>query len=173
MSASVSAGSTTDESGAAQGRVELDPTFQQPVYIVPSEAQRPRPVCQMIFQDVVVLKLGNFPVAGQEVAIDTGDEGVPAEQQQPVELPPDVVTLMVTPQDAISLTYLMYGGAKLTLTLRGASDLSRVETEAATLQFVLSQYAIPVPAKLPYAAEPRFDALTEPTLANDAVTYPQ
>src|SRR5919108_2292904 len=43
-----------------QGRIELDPTLQQPFYIVPGEAQRPRLVCQMILQDVVVMKLGNF-----------------------------------------------------------------------------------------------------------------
>jgi hypothetical protein len=63
---------------------------------------------------------------------------------------------------------MLFGGAKLTLTLRGASDISRVETEAATLQFLLSQYAIPVPAKLPYGAEPRIDSLLEPVLENDA-----
>src|SRR5215207_11428010 len=31
-----------------QGRTELDPTLQQPFYAIPSEAQRPRLVCQMI-----------------------------------------------------------------------------------------------------------------------------
>ena len=40
-------------------------------------------------------------------------------------------------------------------------------TEAATLQFLLSQYNIPVPAKLPYALQPRIDALTSPSLPND------
>ena len=59
---------------------------------------------------------------------------------------------------------MLYGGAELTLTLRGANDTSRVETEAATLQFLLSQYAIPVPAKLPYGPEPRIDALESPIL---------
>ena len=171
LSASVSAGATTIEAGSAQGRVELDPTFQQPVYIVPSESQRPRPVCQMILQDVVVMKLGDFATT-ESAAIDMDEEGVPTEETG--ELPPDVVTLMVPPQDAVSLTYLMYGGAKLTLTLRrGEDDKSRVETEAATLQYVLSQYAIPVPAKLPYATEPRFDALIEPTMGNDADMYSQ
>ena len=48
------------------------------------------------------------------------------------------------------------------------SDLSRLATEAATLQFLLSQYNIPVPAKLPYALEPRLDVLTAPILPNDS-----
>jgi pilus assembly protein CpaB len=86
--------------------------------------------------------------------------------------PPDIVTLMVSQQDAVTLTYLVYTGAKFTLTLRGAGDQSRIETEAATLQYVLSQYAIPVPAKLPYALQPRIDELLPPILPNDNVIVP-
>ncbi|MBT3188789.1 MAG: hypothetical protein HN736_01965 [Anaerolineae bacterium] len=171
LSASVSAGQTGEASGAAQGRAELDPTFQQPIYIVPSEEQRPRPVCQTIFQDVTVLKLGDFPVDGQQATTTTDEDApppAPGEETSETTAAPDVVTLIVSPQDATSLTYMLFGGAKLTLTLRGASDISRVETEAATLQFLLSQYAIPVPAKLPYGAEPRIDSLLEPVLENDA-----
>ena len=170
LSASVSAGQTSEQAGAAQGRVELEPTFQQPIYIVPSEGQRPRPVCQTIFQDVTVLRLGNFPVGGQDVVASTDEDAPPPnpdEETGQASDAPDVVTLIVSPQDATSLTYMLYGGAKLTLTLRGANDTSRVETEAATLQFLLSQYAIPVPAKLPYGSEPRIDVLSEPVLSND------
>ena len=73
-----------------------------------------------------------------------------------------MITLIVTPQDAVALTYLLYGGAKFTLALRAPDDSTRIETEAATLQYILSQYAIPVPAKLPYAIEPRVDKLLDP-----------
>ncbi len=62
---------------------------------------------------------------------------------------------------------MIYGGAKITMTLRNVIDDSRVATEAATLQFLLSQYNIPVPAKLPYAAQPRIDKLSYPPLTND------
>jgi len=149
-----------------QGRIELDPTLQQPIYVVPSEEQRPRTVCQTIFQDVVVLKLGNFPVGDEDVPVDTGTDPAAPEDPAATQVPtaPDIVTLIVSPQDATSLTYMLYSGAKITLTLRGANDSSRIETEAATLQFLLSQYAIPVPAKLPYSSEPRIDALVEPPL---------
>ena len=41
--------------GAAQGKLELDPSLQQPYYLLPSEAQRPRMVCQSMLQDVVVM----------------------------------------------------------------------------------------------------------------------
>lgn len=171
LTATVSGG----DAGAVQGRIELDPTLQQPIYIVPSEAQRPRPVCQTVVQNITVLKLGNFPVDGQIVAPPTGEEPPPSEGEEVAPAPsvPDVVTLIVSPQDATALTYMLYGGGKLTLTLRGTSDTSRVDTEAATLQFLLSQYAIPVPAKLPYASEPRINTLSEPVLGNDAVASPQ
>ncbi|NOY97771.1 MAG: hypothetical protein GXP40_01005 [Chloroflexi bacterium] len=171
LAASVSGGQSNEAAASVQGRVELDPTFQQPVYVVPSEEQRPRPVCQMIFQDVVVLRLGDFPVdTGAPQAVN--DEPGQPQAEAPAPLPPDIVTLMVTPQDAITLTYLLYNNARLTLTMRGAGDVSRVETEAATLQFILSQYAIPVPAKLPYAVEPRINALIEPKLPNDSAGTP-
>jgi len=48
--------------GPNQGRLELDPSVQQPYYLLPSETQRPRMVCQMLLQDVVVMKVGNFPL---------------------------------------------------------------------------------------------------------------
>ena len=153
------------EGGPVQGRIELDPTLQQPIYVVGSEPQRPRPVCQTIFQDVVVLKLGNFSVGGEVVTAPVA-EGAPPEQQQPTVQLPDIVTLVVSPQDATALTYMLYGGAELTLTLRRTDDISRVDTEAATLQFLLSQFAIPVPAKLPYAPAERIDALVAPSLIN-------
>jgi pilus assembly protein CpaB len=56
------------------------------------------------------------------------------------------------------------------MSLRNPSDQSRLATEAATLQFLLSQYNIPVPAKLPYASQPRIDQLVPPALPS--VTTP-
>ena len=51
----------------------------------------------------------------------------------------------------------MLAGARLNLVMRAAGDDQRVQTEAVTLQFVLDQYNIPNPAKLPYSLEPRVD----------------
>jgi pilus assembly protein CpaB len=80
---------------------------------------------------------------------------------------PKYITLIVSPQDAVTLNYLMYsgagGGAALTLALRSAGDDTRIQTEAVTLQFLLDQYRIPVPVKLPYGMEPKTDRLVEPT----------
>jgi hypothetical protein len=49
------------------GRTELDPTLGQPIYVIPSEAQRPRLVSQTLIQDAIVLQPGNFPQPGEAV----------------------------------------------------------------------------------------------------------
>ena len=161
LSASIASG----EQGSRQGRVELDPTLQQPFYAVPSELQRPRLVCQMILQDVVVLKLGNFEI--EAPSTDPNATPAPAQAQQ---LNPDIVTLMVNPQDSISLNYFVYSGAMLSLSLRNPNDPSRFDAESATLTSLLTQYNISLPSKLPYAIQPRLDILTPPALPNDGVT---
>lgn len=166
----LSLGATSSET--PQGRLELDPSVQQPYYIIPSEEQRPRLVCQMLLQDVVVMKLGNFPLATDAAASGATAETVPADAQQNPSTPPDIITLIVSPQDSITLSYLIYTNAKITLTLRNPSDQTRLATEASTLQFLLSQYNIPVPAKLPYAMQPALTDLVSPFLPNDVVTVP-
>jgi hypothetical protein len=57
----------------------------------------------------------------------------------------------------VTLNYLIIAGGKLNLVMRAAGDDQRIATEAVTLQFVLDQYNIPNPAKLPYGLEPRID----------------
>ena len=151
LSASIVSGGA----GSAQGRAELDPTINQALYLVPSESQRPRLVSQMVLQDIQVLHVGVFQTAAQAQAqgqqVQEGQPTPTAAAPQPPD--PDMITLIVTPQDAVALTYMMYSGTKFTLTLRAPDDTTRIETEAATLQYLLSQYAIPVPAKLPYVMD--------------------
>lgn len=160
------------EAGAPQGRVELDATLNQAFYIGPRTEQRPRLVSQRVLQNVQVLKMGTFTLPGADGQAGGQPTPTPApdQAQQPVAVErPDIITLIVPPQDAVTLTYLMYSNAKLTLTLRGLDDETRVDTEAATLQFLLSQYAISVPVKLPYAIQPQTEELAEPLLPNDIV----
>ena len=107
--------------------------------------------------------------ATQPPATATPEPG--AEQQQvaptptPVPLPPDVITLIVSPQDAVTLNYLMLAGANLNMVLRSAGDTDVQTTEAVTLQFILDQYQIPNPAKLPYGLEPRIDTFPDRAFA--------
>jgi Flp pilus assembly protein CpaB len=157
---------TAASQGAAgvQGRAEIDPLLEQTFYVVPSEGQRPRLVAQTLLQDSIVLGIGEFPLKEEEAVPEvqsTPQAEEPAPQQQeaapqptPTPLPkPEVITLIVTPQDAVTLNYLLNGPARISLALRPADDDTRVQTEAATLDFLLKQYNIPVPVKLPYGAE--------------------
>jgi pilus assembly protein CpaB len=166
--------------GSAQGKLELDPSLQQPYYLLPSEAQRPRMVCQTMLQDVVVMKLGNFS-RDEGATIDTPSVPPTTDANgQPVQADPlpDIVTLIVTPQDSITLTYLInaqiqqtnadgtkqqINQTRFSMTLRNPTDQARQATEASTLQFLLSQYNIPIPAKLPYALQPAIPSLLSST----------
>jgi len=168
----------TGGSMGPQGRAELDALLDQPFYYVPSEAQRARVVSQRIMQGLVVLQVGNFPVyneRGQEVVVATATpEGAapPEGEAAPVALPPtapppDIVTLIMTPQEAITLNYLIYTGAEITLALRAAGDGTREDTNAVTLQYLMDVYRIPLPVRLPYGTQPRIDVLEPPVLEND------
>jgi len=170
------------------GRLDLDPTLGQPFYIVPSEAQRPRAVSQMLIQNAMVLQVGTFTTEAEELAEaeqaaaeaeaqaaqaeaqaqgQDGQQPAPAPEPEAPVLPPDVITLVVSPQDAVTLNYLILNGANLSLAMRGAEDNSTAQTEAVTLQFLLDQYNIFVPARQPYGLEPRIDDLVLPPLPND------
>jgi Flp pilus assembly protein CpaB len=157
--------------GSPVGRTEIDPVLNAPIYVIPSEAQRPRMVSQMILQDIQVLHVGNFPQAGVQAAPQPTPEPGATPAPTPAPTRPDVVTLIVNPQDAVTLTYLMFSGlqngAQMTMVLRGADDQSRVQTESATLQFLLSQYGITIPAKLSNAMNPVLNQLAPPAWHGD------
>lgn len=172
------------------GRTEIDPLLGETLYSVPSEAQRPRLVSQTLLQDAIVLGVGEFPLEEEEeeVAAPTPEvppvEEAPESEEYPGEYSsldvekaepklPDLITLVVTPQDAVTLNYLIYTGSQLTLVLRPSGDDTRVQTEATTLDFLLKQYNIPVPVRLPYGMEPRVDDLVPPELTNDLQPTPE
>lgn len=172
------------------GRTEIDPFLDQTWYSVPSESQRPRLVSQTLLQDAIVLGVGEFPleekfeeaptptpelppVEGETESSEFTSEAPQAELAKPETKLPDLITLVVNPQDAVTLNYLVYAGSQLTLALRPSGDDTRVQTEATTLDFLLEQYNIPVPVKLPYGMEPRVDDLLPPELTNDVVPTPE
>jgi pilus assembly protein CpaB len=153
---------------AGLGKAEIDPVLGGSLYVSPSEPQRPRMVSQSLLQDAVVLHMGEFPTEEEETQPDEmsqvaaaptpaapaqGQAAAPGQEGEQVQTEParpSLISLIVAPQDAITLNYLIYSGARLTLALRSAGDDSRVQTEAVTLQYLMDQYNIPVPVKLPY-----------------------
>lgn len=154
-----------------QGRTEVEPAFQQAIYSIPSEPQRPRPTCQMVAQNVVVLKLGNFDLNPAKTATNQATPTPLPNQQQPAKVTaPDIVTLIVSPQEAVNLTYLIFSDLPLYLTLRNSGDDSRHVTESTTLQSLMTQYGISPPVKLAYSITPRVDIFALPFQPNDVVT---
>ena len=146
-----------------------DPSGQlgQSAYVIPSEQQRPRLVSQTLIQDAIVLWVGEYPltdekaaVAETEVATDVAAAPAAAEEAAPAEavVKPKVVTLIVSPQDAVTINYMILANASLSLALRSAGDDTRVNTESVTLQFIMQQYNIPLPSQLAYGTQP---AITE------------
>lgn len=149
---------------SAFGRAELEPTLNQAVYIVPSESQRPRLVSQMMLQNIQVLHVGDFNLSGDQTVAATAtaqpstEGATPAEGEQAAAPKlPDIITLIVSPQEAVALTYIMFSKADITLALRSPDDPNLLDTESVTLQYLISQYNIALPAKLPYGLSPRID----------------
>ncbi len=171
----------TGGSVAPQGRAELDPVLQTPVYLVPSEPnQRPRMVSQMLMQNVTVLYVGEFPDPNaEEETVQAAPTEEPAEGEEappePEIVRPDLITLVVTPQEAVSLNYLMYSEAQLTLALRSNEDAQAdaVFTDAVTLNYLKDLYNIPLPSKLEFGLEPRVDELVSPGAADSGEENPQ
>ncbi|HEY9077470.1 MAG TPA: hypothetical protein VIO61_13140 [Anaerolineaceae bacterium] len=144
-----------------QGRAEIDQGSGKPIYVIPSEKQRPRLVSQTVIQDAIVLFVGDYSAPVTKPAGPTPTPN-PQATPAPPPPPPDVITLVVDPQEAVSLNYLMLSGAKLNMVMRAAGDIGRIKIEAVTQQYILDQYSIPIPAKLPYGFEPRINDLSTP-----------
>jgi pilus assembly protein CpaB len=136
-------------------------------------------VSQRLVEAAIVLHVGSFrlegEVAGEVIPVPEGGVGAPAAEGQapaPTVKPPDIITLIVTPQEALALNWAMKIGADLTFTLRAPNDGEVTETTSVTLQYLLDTYEITVPTKLPYGMEPSLENLIIPELPNDQPPEP-
>jgi hypothetical protein len=114
---------------------------------------------------VVTQEAEQQPVAADETQATPG--AVPAEgaveptaTTQPL-LVPDIVTLVMSRQDALVLKYALETGADIDLALRSVLDneVTDVTTDSVTLQYIIDFYNIIQPPKMPIAHEPRIDLL--------------
>lgn len=155
-----------------QGRPDSSAAFAPARVIVgPSEQQRPRLVTQMTIQDALVIHVGTFPLDGRFIGVPPTPTPVPAEQQAtegdatPVPTPtparPDIITLAVTPQEAVVITYYVEAKIPVTLALRSATDTSRVPTDDVTLEYLMGTYGIELPPRLPYSIEPAIRSIRQ------------
>ncbi|MGB2896882.1 MAG: SAF domain-containing protein [Anaerolineales bacterium] len=161
------------------GKVQTEEMTGQWFHVFPTEVQRPRAVSQRLVEGAIVLHVGTFllegELAGEIIAVPEGGVGAPAPEGQAAAqsvTPPDIITLIVTPQEALALNWAMKVGADLTFTLRAPNDSEITETTSVTLQYLLETYEITVPTKLPYGMEPRLESLITPELPNDKPPAP-
>jgi pilus assembly protein CpaB len=164
------------------GKVEEEEETGQIFHLVPQEEQRPRVVTQRMVENARILHVGTFALDDDDAGVVPAPEaGVgappPPEGQQAAVIetkPPDIITLIVTPQDALALNWAIKTGTHMTLTLRAPNDTEATETSSVTLQYLIESYDVTIPTKLPYAQQPPLEGLISPTLLNDqAVPLPQ
>lgn len=152
-----------------QGRPDNTPLG--PAIIGPSERQRPRLVTQRTIQNALVLHVGNFPLDGR---LFLGEQATPTPVQQqdttggqgtpvPTSTPPlpDIVTLGVTPQDAVVLAWTMEARLPVTLALRSASDTAVVSTQAVNMDYIIESFRLDPPGKRSYTIEPAIRSIRQ------------
>ncbi|MCA0452510.1 MAG: hypothetical protein LCI00_00870 [Chloroflexi bacterium] len=136
------------------------------VIVGPAERQRPRLVTQRTIQDALVVHVGEFPLDGRylgELPTPTpvpateeaggGGNTTPAPTITPVP-PPNIVTLGVTPQYAVVLVWAIDAKLPVTLALRSVNDRSTQQTAPVTLDYMMQEFRIDVPARRDYTIEP-------------------
>jgi pilus assembly protein CpaB len=156
-----------------------------PVLVQPSEEPRPRLSVQRTVQDALVIWVGDFPADGKlfvPAATPTPEnptptpEGVAAGTEAaptPIVIVPDIVTLAVSPQDAVVLTWYVEAKIPFTFAVRSAATTTLPQTDAVTLDYIMSRFNILVPEKFNYAIEPairsirRLEAGDEITLQSE------
>jgi pilus assembly protein CpaB len=160
---------------AIEGRV--DPLGFANAVVGPSERQRPRLVTQRTIQDALVIHVGEFPPDGRIVGVPPTPTPNPDAQQAasdgqatpvptPTESRPDIVTLGVTPQDAVVLTHFIEARLPITFALRAASDTSRVPTDPVTLDYIMTEFNIQLPGRRPYSIEPAIRSIRQLVIEN-------
>lgn len=162
--------------GRFDGAYSLGGGVTRPVIIGPSEQQRPRMVTQRTVQDALVVWVGDFPISGRLFFIVPSPTPVPtapedgAEStgrgnatQAPTPIPPrpDIITLAVSPQDAVVLTWMMEARLPITFALRSATSTSQVPTEPVNLQYITDTFRIDVPGRLDFSIQPAPDSIRQ------------
>lgn len=158
---------------------------QLTVLVSPSETPRPRLATQRTVQDALVIWTGNFPFEGgifRKAATPTpvptpvpegsssrgtaGGGEPTAVPPTPVPPRPDIVTLAVTPQDAVVLTWLLEAGVPMTFALRSASSPASTQTETVSLDYIMTRFSIAVPDKFEYSIEPAIRSIRQIEVGN-------
>jgi Flp pilus assembly protein CpaB len=166
-----------DFSPPISGDIQPSTFTQGPMLVIPSENQRPRLVTQTTVKRALVIHVGNFPLDGNYLAsratpppTPTPPEGAPT-QPAPPPTPtppiPDIVTLAVSPQDAVEMVWYIESRIPITLTLRNPLDEGKVDTDQVTLSYITTKYNVSQPLALPYALEPALRSIRHLVIGNE------
>jgi Flp pilus assembly protein CpaB len=168
-----------------QGRTEASTLSPEGILLGPSEpSQRPRLVTQRTVTNAWVIHVGPFPPNGDFIGVPPTPTGEPTsaappgegeqQQQQQQQAPaatatpfaPWIMTLAVTPQEALVLVWAIDAQIPISLALRQAGDTTQEDTVPVTLDYMISTYNAAPPNALEFALEPpitsvrRFDIET-------------
>ncbi len=165
------AGNVVPQQGI-EGRLDVG-LGGSPVIVGPFESQRPRLVTQRTIQSAWVVHVGDFPIVGPYIGVKPTPTPTPDPQREtdqqaerpvapPTPIPvPDIITLAVAPQDAVVLVWAIESRVPITLALRAATDFSQVPTQPVTLEYIMSNFNISAPDRLPYALEPALRSIRQ------------
>jgi Flp pilus assembly protein CpaB len=131
-----------------EGRFEIA-AGDTPAIVFAQHEQIPRRAAQLTVQAAKVIKVGPWIEPPPPPPPAEGTEG----ETPPTPTPniPDIVTLAVTPQDALVLLWLRQSGIYTELALRAAKEENADHlTEAVTLQYMLTRFNISVPPKIEF-----------------------
>jgi Flp pilus assembly protein CpaB len=121
---------------------------------IDSSGQFPRLVSQLTVQNAEVLGVGRW---SYEPAPLTEEEQQQARTQQgevpPAEEPPDYITLMLSPQDALVVKLAREYNASIDLAVRAQDDGQPFATDQVTLQYIMARYGISLPDKQTYTID--------------------
>jgi hypothetical protein len=162
------------------GRITVASGFNTLAILNASETQRPRLVTQQTVQNAQVMFLGDFPADGRFLGVpptptpapeDQQSEEDPAVRREATAVPtsnarPDIITLAVTPQDAVILTWAVEARMPLTFALRSATDLGTVPTEDVSLDYIMQEFNITVPTARNYTIEPAVRSIRQLFVGN-------
>ncbi|MBN1890197.1 MAG: Flp pilus assembly protein CpaB [Thermoflexales bacterium] len=137
------------------GGREGSPLFGYGTLEHPSGKQYPRVVSQLTVQNAVVLGVGDWLSQGAPAATPVPQGGQSQQTEETGPSGPDIVTLIVDPQDALVIKFLRETGAVIDLALRSAGDKEgQFSTEAVTIQYMFTRFQMAEPPKLPYGVVP-------------------
>lgn len=128
--------------------VNVDSASQIRMPLDGSGEQLPRMVVQTMLQNIEVLRVGAWSATPDP-------EG--AAKQASASSQTEVITLLVTPQDALVLRFLLEkmdeGHARVALALRSEDDNEVMQTEAVTLDYIMKRFNVQIPPKLEVTTE--------------------